>query len=53
MEKLIGETVDDILLTRYRINDIPRINVVREGDVWVSADNRRLGIFKTLESLGQ
>lgn len=53
MGNLIGETVDDILLKRYRIDDVPKISVVSKGDVWVSADNRRLWIFKTLESLGQ
>lgn len=52
MEKFIGEIVDDILLMWYWINDIFRINVVREGDVWVLVDNRRLGIFKILELLG-
>lgn len=49
----IGDTVDDIMLKRYRIDDIPNISVVKKGDVWVSADNRRLWVFKTLESLGQ
>lgn len=37
MGNLIGETVDDILLKRYRIDDVPKISVVRKGDVWVSA----------------
>lgn len=52
-ENSIGDTVDGILLKRYRIDDIPKISVVRKGDVWVTADNRRLWVFKTLESLGQ
>uniref|UniRef100_A0A8W8J6M7 Uncharacterized protein n=1 Tax=Magallana gigas TaxID=29159 RepID=A0A8W8J6M7_MAGGI len=48
----IGDTVDDILLERCQINDFPKISVVRRGDKWVTSDNRRLWIFKTLESLG-
>lgn len=52
-ENSIGDTIDGILLKRYRIDDIPKISVVRKGDVWVTADNRRLWVFKTLESLGQ
>lgn len=52
-ENSIGDTVDGIFLKRYRIDDIPKISVVRKGDVWVTADNRRLWVFKALESLGQ
>uniref|UniRef100_K1RC87 Uncharacterized protein n=1 Tax=Magallana gigas TaxID=29159 RepID=K1RC87_MAGGI len=48
----IGDTVDDILLERCNIKDIPKISVVKKGEKWVTADNRRLWIFKTLESLG-
>lgn len=48
----VGDTVDDILLERCQINDFPKISVVRRGDKWVTSDNRRLWIFKTLESLG-
>ena len=51
--KTLVETVNDILLGRCRITDIPRISVVRKGDVWVTADNRRLWVFQVLESLGQ
>uniref|UniRef100_A0A8W8JB24 Uncharacterized protein n=1 Tax=Magallana gigas TaxID=29159 RepID=A0A8W8JB24_MAGGI len=50
--RFIGDTVDDILLERCHINDIPKISVVKRGKKWVTADNRRLWIFKTLESLG-
>lgn len=46
MGNLIGETIDDIILKRYRIDDVPKIRLVRKGDVWVSADNRRLWILK-------
>ena len=51
--KTLAETVNDILLGRCRITEIPRISVVRKGDVWVTADNRRLWVFRILESLGQ
>ena len=51
--KTLVETVNDILLGRCRITEIPRISVVRKGDVWVTADNRRLWVFQVLESLGQ
>lgn len=51
--KSIGDTVDDIMLKRCRLEDIPNISVVKKGDVWVSEDNRRLWVFKALESLGQ
>lgn len=49
----IGDSVYDILLERCQINDISKISVVRKEKKWVTADNRRLWIFKTLESLGQ
>lgn len=51
--KSIGDTVDDIMQKRCRLEDIPNISVVKKGDVWVSEDNRRLWVFKALESLGQ
>ena len=51
--KTLAETVNDILLGRCRITEIPKISVVRKGDVWVTADNRRLWVFRVLESLGQ
>lgn len=41
------------MLKRCRLEDIPNISVVKKGDVWVSEDNRRLWVFKALESLGQ
>ena len=52
-EKTLVETVNDILLGQCQITEIPRISVVRIGDVWVTADNRRLWVFRVLESLGQ
>uniref|UniRef100_A0A8W8J748 Uncharacterized protein n=1 Tax=Magallana gigas TaxID=29159 RepID=A0A8W8J748_MAGGI len=53
MQGNLLETFDDVILKRYRINDTPKISVVRKGDVWVSEDNRRLSVFKALEPLGQ
>lgn len=50
---LIGETLDDILSGNCSIDDIGTIEVVyRYGD-YISADNRRLWIFKKLEELGE
>lgn len=45
----IGETLDDLIEGRIDIDDIPEISVQRIGDKWVSADNRRLWVFKHLE----
>lgn len=50
---LIGETLDDILSGTISIYDIDTIEVVyRDGD-YISADNRRLWIFKKLEKFGE
>lgn len=51
-DTLIGETLDDLLLRRCSIYDIPRISVIRRSGKYYSADNRRLWVFKTLEELG-
>ncbi|XP_056015979.1 uncharacterized protein LOC130053218 isoform X2 [Ostrea edulis] len=51
--KSIGETLDDILRGQCSINDIPTISVVSKRNVWVTADNRRLWIFKKLQTLGK
>lgn len=50
-DTLIGETLDDLLLRRCSIYDIPRISVIRRSGKYYSADNRRLWVFKTLEEL--
>lgn len=50
---LIGEVLDDILTGNCSIYDIDTIEVVyRDGD-YISADNRRLWIFKKLEEFGK
>ena len=45
----IGETLDHLIEGRIAIDDIPEISVQKIGDKWVSADNRRLWVFKQLE----
>lgn len=50
---LIGKTLDDLLSGKISINDISRIEVVSRDGIYRSADNRRLWIFKKLESLGE
>lgn len=54
-DKLIGEVLDDILKGKCSIDDIDIINIViRDDDYrYISADNRRLWIFKKLEELGE
>lgn len=54
--KRIGEVLDDILEGKCSINDIDTINIViRDEGIYryISADNRRLWIFKKLEELGE
>lgn len=48
----IGETLDDLLLRRCSVYDIPRINVIRRNEKYYTADNRRLWVFKKAEELG-
>lgn len=50
---LIGDTLDDLVKGTICINDIPVISVKKEDDKWISADNRRLWIFKYLEQFGK
>lgn len=38
---------------RCSINDIPKISVIRLDEKWVTADNRRLWVFRELERLGK
>lgn len=45
----IGETLDDLIEGRIDVHDIPEISVQKMGDKWISADNRRLWVFKHLE----
>ena len=51
--KTIGETLDDILLGKCEISDLPTISVIKKNGFWVSADNRRLWVFKKLEEFGK
>lgn len=50
---LIGETSDKILTGDCSIFDINTIQVVRRNGVYLTADNRRLWIFKMLEEMGE
>ncbi|KAH3896178.1 uncharacterized protein LOC127864355 [Dreissena polymorpha] len=49
----IGQTLDDILEGRTNKNNIPIITVVEWNGKWVTADNRRLWVFRELERLGK
>ena len=49
----IGDTLDDLIKGKICIIDIPVISVKKVEDKWVSADNRRLWVFKHLEKLGK
>ena len=47
----IGELLEDILIGRCFVSGIPFITVVKYNDSWITMDNRRLWVFKQLESL--
>ena len=49
----IGDTLDDLIKGQIRITDIPNISVKNVDGNWVSADNRRLWVFKHLELFGK
>lgn len=49
----IGYTLDDLVEGRCRVEDIPNISVMNRGGKWVTADNRRLWVFRNLEKLGK
>ena len=51
--KNLGETLDELVEGRCDIYDIPKISVVSRGGKWVTADNRRLWVFRHLERLGK
>ena len=51
--RLIGQTLDDLIEERIDVSDIPVISAQKVGDKWVSADNRRLWVFKHLEKFGK
>ena len=50
---LIGETLDDLCEGLCLISDIPTIRVMKIDGEWVTADNRRLWVFRELERLGK
>ncbi|XP_071158506.1 uncharacterized protein [Mytilus edulis] len=49
--KNIGETLDELMEERCSINSIPKIRVMWMDGKWVTADNRRLWVFRHLEKL--
>ncbi|CAG2231020.1 unnamed protein product [Mytilus edulis] len=49
--RLVGGTLDDIMEGRCNIKDIPMISVMNRNGKWVTADNRRLWVFRHLEKL--
>lgn len=51
--KTIGETLDDIISGKSTLTALPTINVIKKGNKWVTADNRRLWVFKKLQKLGK
>lgn len=51
--RLVGQTLDDIMEGRCDIKSIPMISVMKMDGKWVSADNRRLWLFRHLERLGK
>ena len=44
-QKLIGETLDDLIEGRINVDDIPKINVVKRNGEWFTVDNRRLWVL--------
>lgn len=48
----IGQTVDELLQNKCQVGDIPTITVSLRNNVWYTADNRRLWVFRTCEELG-
>ncbi|XP_061192410.1 uncharacterized protein LOC133200646 [Saccostrea echinata] len=51
--KRIGETLDDLLLKRTTLDQIPTITVSQLNGLTFTSDNRRLWVFKKLEELGE
>lgn len=49
----IGQLLDDIYFGRCFASAIPQIEISKLKGKWVSADNRRLWVFKQLEILGK
>ncbi|XP_052785378.1 uncharacterized protein LOC128221020 [Mya arenaria] len=51
--QLIGETLDAICEDRCSIHSVPTISVMQKNGRWITADNRRLWVFRQLERLGK
>ncbi|XP_063447623.1 uncharacterized protein LOC134727172 [Mytilus trossulus] len=49
----VGGTLDDIMEGRCNFKDLPMISVMNRDGKWVTADNRRLWVFRHLEKLGK
>ena len=50
--KMLQETLNELVMGVVNINDIPKIRVYSDGNNYYSMNNRRLWVFKQLESLG-
>ncbi|XP_060071687.1 uncharacterized protein LOC132551551 [Ylistrum balloti] len=48
----IGQTLDELLLHKCHVNDIPTITVSLHNGLWYCGDNRRLWVFRKCEELG-
>ena len=52
--KQIGTTLDDLYYGKIKVENIPKITVVRKDDgKWYTSNNRRLWIFHHLEGAGK
>jgi hypothetical protein len=49
----LEQSLDELVEGRCRISAIPTISVVWRNEKWVTADNRRLWVFRHLEKLGK
>ncbi|XP_052065723.1 uncharacterized protein LOC127705444 [Mytilus californianus] len=51
-DKLIGETLDELLTESISLKDIPIITAVKINGKFYTSDNRRLWVFRKAEELG-
>lgn len=51
--KNLGDTLDELVEGRCKISDVPTVSVKMINGKWVTADNRRLWVFRHLEKLGK
>ena len=51
--RTLQHTLDKLKDGRLQVTDLPTITVCERNGKWYTADNRRLWLFKNLESLGK